>query len=88
MPQKISKYEFHLDDPRLRMTVAGRMLVRVISYVSYFVLFVATFMFLLSYDIRVLFYFGLFLLLMDIDILIHHGEGDTPISEIAEGREG
>jgi ATP-dependent Clp protease ATP-binding subunit ClpC len=82
MPQKISKYEFHLDDPRLRMTVAGRMLVRVISYVSYFVLFVATFMFLLSYDIRVLFYFGLFLLLMDIDILVHHGEGDTPISEL------
>jgi ATP-dependent Clp protease ATP-binding subunit ClpC len=82
MSQKISKYEFHFDDPRLRMTVAGRMLVRVISYVSYFVLFVATFMFLLSYDIRALFYFGLFLLLVDIDILVHHGEGDMPISEL------
>jgi ATP-dependent Clp protease ATP-binding subunit ClpC len=82
MSQKISKYEFHFDDSRLRMTVAGRMLVRVVSYVSYFVLFVATFMFLLSYDIRVLFYFGLFLLLVDIDILVHHGEGDMPISEL------
>jgi ATP-dependent Clp protease ATP-binding subunit ClpC len=82
MSQKISKYEFHFDDPRLRMTVAGRMLVRVISYVSYFVLFVATFMFLLSYDIHLLFSLGLFLLLVDIDILVHHGEGDTPISEL------
>ncbi len=82
MSKKISKYEFHLDDPRLRMTVAGRMLTRVVSYVSYFVLFVATFMFLLSYDIRALFYFGLFLLLIDIDILVHHGEGDTPISDL------
>jgi ATP-dependent Clp protease ATP-binding subunit ClpC len=82
MLQKISKYEFHFDDPRLRMTVAGRMLVRIISYVSYLVLFVATFMFLLSYDIRVLFFLGLFLLLVDIDILVHHGEGDTPISEL------
>jgi len=64
------------------MTVAGRMLVRVISYVSYFVLFVATFMFLLSYDIRALFYLGLFLLLVDVDIIVHHGEGDVPISEL------
>jgi ATP-dependent Clp protease ATP-binding subunit ClpC len=85
MLQKISKYEFHFDDPRLRMMVAGRMLVRVIGYVFYFVLFVATFMFLLSYDIRALFSLGLFLLLVDIDLLAHHGEGDTPISELPKG---
>jgi ATP-dependent Clp protease ATP-binding subunit ClpC len=82
MPQKTSKYEFYFDDPRLRMTVAGRMLVRIVSYVSYLVLFVAMFMFLLSYDIRALFYFGLFLLLVVADLLIHHGEGDVPISEL------
>jgi ATP-dependent Clp protease ATP-binding subunit ClpC len=82
MLPKISKYEFHFDDPRLRMTVAGRMLVRVVGYVSYFVIFAATFMFLISYDIPALFYFGMFLLLVDIDLLLHHGEGDTPISEL------
>ena len=84
---KISNYEFYFDDSRLRMTVAGRMLVRVISYVASFVLFVATFMFLLSYDIRSLFFFGMFLFLVDIDLLMHHGEGDTPISKFPkEGR--
>ena len=51
MPQKTSNYEFYFDDPRLRMTIAGRILVRIISYVSYLVLVVATFMFLLSRDI-------------------------------------
>ena len=82
MPQNISKYEFSFDDSRMRMTIAGRMLVRVISYISYLVLFVATFMFLLSYDIRPLFYLGLFLLLVVVDLFIHRGEGDLPISEL------
>ena len=82
MSPKTSKYEFYFDDSRLRMTIAGRMLVRIVSYVSYLVLFVATFMFLLSYDIRALFFFGLFLLLVVADLFMHHGEGDTPISEL------
>lgn len=82
MSSKTSKYQFYFDDPRLRMTIAGRILVRVISYVAYLVLVVATFTLLLSYDIRALFYFGLFLLLVVIDLLIHRGEGDTPISEL------
>jgi len=87
MPQRASKYEFYFDDPRLRMTIAGRILVRVVSYVSYLVLFVAMFMFLLSYDIRPIFYLGLFLVLVVVDLLIHKGEGDTPISELPkEGR--
>ena len=67
MPQRASKYEFYFDDPRLRMTIAGRILVRVVSYVSYLVLFVAMFMFLLSYDIRPIFYLGLFLVLVVVD---------------------
>ncbi len=69
------------------MTIAGRSLVRVVSYIFSLVLVVAMFMFLLSYDIRTLFYIGLFLSLIVIDLLIHRGEGDTPISELpAAGR--
>lgn len=82
MPYDTSKYEFYFDDPRLRMTFAGRILVRVISYIAYLVLAVATFAFLLARDIPALFYGGMFLVLVDIDLLIHHGEGDTPISEL------
>lgn len=63
------------------MTIAGRSIVRIVSYVSYFVLAVATFMFLIS-DVRTLFYVGLFLLIVVIDLLVHHGEGDLPISEL------
>ena len=62
MPQKTSKYQLYFDDPRLRMSIAGRIIVRVVSYISYLVLAVATFVCLLSYDIRALFYLGIFLL--------------------------
>lgn len=82
MPQNISKYDLYFDDPRLRMTIAGRMLVRVISYVSYLVLIVAAVMFLLARDIPTLFYLGIFLVLVLADLLVHHGEGDTPISDL------
>jgi ATP-dependent Clp protease ATP-binding subunit ClpC len=82
MPQNTSKYQFYFDDPRLRMTIAGRILVRVISYIAYLVLGVATFVALLSYDIRPLFYLGVFLLLVVIDLFVHRGEGDMPISEL------
>ena len=85
MPSKTSKYEFYFDDPRLRMTIAGRILVRVISYVSYLVLVVATLVFLLARDIKPLFYMGMLLVLVLADLLIHRGEGDTPISELPEG---
>ena len=88
MPQNISKYDLYFDDARLRMTIAGRMLVRVVSYVSYLVLVVATFVFLLARDIPALFYFGMFLVLVLMDLLIHRGEGDTPISELPKAGKG
>jgi ATP-dependent Clp protease ATP-binding subunit ClpC len=87
MPQKISKYEFYFNDSRLRMTIAGRALVRIVSYVSYLVLFVATFMFLLS-DVKPLFFVGLFLFLVVIDLFVHRNEGDTPISELSPETHG
>jgi ATP-dependent Clp protease ATP-binding subunit ClpC len=85
MPSSTSKYEFYFDDPRLRMTIAGRALVRIVSYVSYLVLVVATAMFLLARDIPVLFYLGMFLTLVIVDLLVHRGEGDVPISELPKG---
>jgi hypothetical protein len=73
------------DDSRLRMTVAGRLLTRVVTYVVYLVLVAAAFTFLLS-DIRPLFFTGLFLVLFIIDIAIHYGQGDIPISELKKGQ--
>jgi ATP-dependent Clp protease ATP-binding subunit ClpC len=88
MSQKISKYQFYFDDPRLRMTIAGRIVVRVVSYISYLVLAVATFVCLLSYDIRSLFYLGVFLLLVVADLFFHRGQGDMPISEMVREPQG
>jgi len=70
------------------MTIAGRVLVRVISYVSYLVLAAAAIVFLLARDILPMFYLGMFLVLVIADLLIHRGEGDTPISELPEGGHG
>jgi ATP-dependent Clp protease ATP-binding subunit ClpA len=82
MPQETSNYQFYFDEPRLRMTIAGRVLVRVASYIGYLVLAGATITLLLSYDIHAFLYLGIFLLLIDIDLLVHRGEGDVPISEL------
>jgi hypothetical protein len=78
-----SRYQLYFDEPRLRMTVAGRILVRVITYVVYLVLFVTTATFFASGG-AALFYSGIFLLLVIIDLVLHHGEGDLPISEISK----
>jgi ATP-dependent Clp protease ATP-binding subunit ClpC len=69
------------DDPRLRMTVAGRFLVRIVTWVTYLVFSAATFTFLISGSIRLRFA-GIFLGLMLVDILVHRGEGDVPIAEL------
>jgi hypothetical protein len=79
MPQKISEQNFYFDEPRLRMSLAGRALVRIVKYVTVLVLVAAALTFLLSYDIHIFFYSGLFLLLIVLDLLVHHGDGDIPI---------
>ncbi|MGC9968300.1 MAG: ATP-dependent Clp protease ATP-binding subunit [Minisyncoccia bacterium] len=85
MPQEASnKYELYFDDPRLRMTVAGRFVVRVITYVTYLVLFFATGTLLIS-QIRPLQYLGIFLVLFIVDRLAHWGEADLPITELPRG---
>ena len=63
------------------MTVAGRMLVRGISYVMYLVLVAGAATFFIS-EIRPFLYAGLFVSLALLDRWVHRGEGDVPISEL------
>jgi ATP-dependent Clp protease ATP-binding subunit ClpC len=81
MPQKLSSYEFYLNEPRFRMTFAGRLLVRIVSAVTYVVFAIATFAFLFS-GIHFVVWLGVFMILFLIDLLVHHGQGDTPIFEL------
>ncbi len=74
----------YLDDPRLRMTAAGRMLVRAASAVAYLVLVAATITFFIS-GMRFLVLTGAFLLLFLVDLVFHRGQGDVPIADIALG---
>ena len=82
MPPKTSNiYELRFDDPRLRMTVAGSFLVRVISYIAYLVLIAATATMLIS-SIPSLRFWGIFLLLVLADLFVHRRQADLPISEL------
>ncbi|MGC9598941.1 MAG: ATP-dependent Clp protease ATP-binding subunit [Minisyncoccia bacterium] len=82
MPQEDSnRYELRFDDPRLKMTIAGRFTVRVVSYITNLVLLFATATLLIS-EIRPLRYAGIFLGLVFLDRLVHWGEADLPIAEL------
>ncbi len=67
------------DDPRFRMTIGGRMLVRIVSYVSYLFLIAAAGTLLIS-GITHFMMFGMFLLLVLVDRLAHRAQGDVAIS--------
>lgn len=66
------------------MTIAGRLLVRAVSYVYYVVVAVATLTLLLS-GVHFLVWVGLLLLIFTLDLLAHQGEGDTPFHELSAG---
>jgi len=84
MPSDTSKERhIYFDDPRLKMTVAGRLVVRIVSYVNYLVLAVAAFAFFLA-DISWIRSLGFFLTLFLIDRIIHLHQGDKPFSEMSE----
>lgn len=72
--------EAYFDDPRLRMTIAGRLFVRVGCYVGYLVWIAAAFTFIFS-DIGWLRALGTFFIFVLFDRLIHLNEGDRGISE-------
>jgi ATP-dependent Clp protease ATP-binding subunit ClpA len=61
------------------MTVGGRLLVRIVTYVSYIFFIAAAGTFLIA-DVLHLAIFGVLLALFLIDRLIHRREGDVPIS--------
>ncbi len=76
-----NKPTFIFEEPRLKMTYAGRLFVRAASAVGYVTFFAGIFT-TLSSDSKGLQYFGLFLLLSLFDRLKHWGEGDAPLSEL------
>lgn len=76
--------ELYFDDPRLRMTLPGRALVRVARYVIYLLLIALNITFFLASDpglpwLRAL---GGALLLFFVDKILHFGEADIPLDEI------
>ena len=71
---------FIFDDPRFKMTLGGRLLVRVVAYVAYILLIAATVTFLIS-GVPHLVIFGIFLLLFLLNRLRHRSQGETAISE-------
>ncbi len=80
---KTTDYTLYFDDPRLRMSAAGRFLTRVISGTGYLFFAALTALLLIS-DILGLQFAGLFLLLFWADLLIHYREADENLSEIKD----
>ena len=76
----------YYSDPRLKMTWAGRLAVRVAGWVSYFFLLIATITLLASgvkdTQVKWMFYLGLALALFFADYILHSQDGDNPLSEL------
>ncbi|MDO8664913.1 MAG: hypothetical protein Q7K44_05245 [Candidatus Liptonbacteria bacterium] len=82
MPQaNIKDYEIYFDDPRLLMSLPGRLFVRVASYIGYLLLIAADVTFLLS-DLKWLKAVGGFFVVFLVDQVVHLGVADVPISEM------
>lgn len=82
MPQLIEPY---YDEPRLKMTAAGRMLIRIAASASYGLITAATVILVLS-DVRQLRSFGLLLALFLIGRFIKIGKPELSIQKIGGGR--
>jgi len=88
MPQDPSKPPaLYFDEPRLKMSVAGRFTVRVVGYITYLVLLAATVTFIIS-GVAALRWVGVFLALFFVDRFVHRHEGDMPISELPKDLTG
>jgi len=83
MPQEDYKnnLEFYFDDPRLRMTLAGRFFVRVMNYVGYLVVIAAAATFIIS-DVNSLRVLSVFLVIFLIDRVWHRDQGRRPLNEL------
>ncbi|MDE2001711.1 MAG: ATP-dependent Clp protease ATP-binding subunit [Patescibacteria group bacterium] len=80
-----SKAAFFFYDPRLQMTHAGRLLVRVVFYAMYGILIAAAITFLLS-DIQRIFWTGVLLVAVLADRLVHSGQADRPLASATGDR--
>jgi ATP-dependent Clp protease ATP-binding subunit ClpC len=74
------------NDPRLQMTLGGRMLVRITSFSFNLILFILTFIFLIS-EINRFKWLGILLLFYWIDKFIFRGEPDYSLEEIINKKE-
>jgi len=75
------KYQPFFDEPRLNMTAAGRMFVRVAKWVGYVFFVVATLAFIFS-EFRWMQALGILFLLVLSDIFLHRREADRVIAEM------
>jgi len=80
---RTSELNVYFDSPRLRLSVPGRMTVRVLAWSGNLLLIAGTAMALLS-DLKFLFWIGACGALFILDRLIHWGEGDLPLSELPQ----
>ena len=76
--------EFYFDDPRLRMTIPGRMLVRTAGWIGYVFTAAATITFFVS-GAKGLQALGILLVLFLGDLFIHRADGERLISEGVSG---
>jgi ATP-dependent Clp protease ATP-binding subunit ClpA len=74
-------FMIYFDDSRLRMSSAGRFLVRVVFGIGHLFFGVLTILLLIS-DIRGLQFAGIFLLMFWADYLIHYQEADCHLGEV------
>ncbi len=81
MNTQVAEREVYFSDPRLKMTVVGRLMVRVIGYSSYVFLLAATLV-LIFLKVDRLFYLGILLALFFLDYLWHTREADRPLFEM------
>jgi hypothetical protein len=77
-----ASHTFSYDDPRLVMTLAGRMLVRTVQLIS-MVVFVTTTILALASTIDWVRWLGIFMAFVLVDFIIHHGEADVAVAEFA-----
>ncbi len=77
--------EIYFNDPRLKMTIAGRLIVRLGAYAGYALLVVGAAMFLAG-DVRLLRAFGLLLMLFLADRAAHARKSEKNILRLPEGK--
>ena len=82
----MQSYEPYFKEPRLSMTIPGRIFVRVASYIIYLFLGAATFTLLSAgipdRSVNIFVDWGFLFLLFLIDRIVHYGQADTPLYEL------